>query len=187
MILKSKFRNKYRIKSTRLKHYDYSTDGAYYVTICTLNRINYFGNIINSEMQLSKIGEMAKFYWEEIPKYYPYVTLDKFIIMPNHIHGIIIINKPVSKINPATFNIETPRLGVSTIKKNFHWNKNCLGAIINQYKRICTINIKKINRNFSWQSRYYEHIIRSEDDLERVEGYIINNPNSWENDCNNIQ
>ena len=89
-----KFQNKYRIKSTRLQDWDYGSNAAYFVTICTQNREHYFGEITNGIMQLSEIGYMANKYWSEIPKHFPFVELDEFVIMPNHVHGIIVINKP---------------------------------------------------------------------------------------------
>ena len=95
-----KFKNKYRIKSTRLRGYHYRQPGYYFLTICTKNRINYFGQIINDRMKLSLIGRITHRYWHKIPNHFPLVTLDAFVIMPNHLHGIIIINKPINtKIN----------------------------------------------------------------------------------------
>ena len=94
-----KYKNKYRIETTRLKNWNYGWNGAYFITICTQNRIHYFGEIENREMQLSKIGKMAEKYWYEIPKHFPFVKLDAFIVMPNHIHGIIIIDKPDDEHN----------------------------------------------------------------------------------------
>lgn len=89
------FRNKYRVSSTRLQTHDYSSNGYYFLTICTKNRENYFGEIVNNKMQLSKIGKTAKKFWREIPKHFPFVKLDEFVVMPNHVHGIIIINKTI--------------------------------------------------------------------------------------------
>lgn len=85
------FNNKYRIKSTRLKSWDYSSEGAYYVTICTRNRQCFFGEIENETMRFSTIGEIVNSCWNEIPMHYRNVSIDKYIIMPNHLHGILII------------------------------------------------------------------------------------------------
>lgn len=90
-----KFQGKYRIKSTRLENWDYGNDAAYFVTICTQNREHYFGEIDNGIMQLSEIGKMTNKYWLEISNHFPFVQMDEFVIMPDHVHGIIIINKPV--------------------------------------------------------------------------------------------
>lgn len=120
-----KFLNRYRIQSARLKDFDYSSDGAYFITICTQNRIQYFGNVVDGKIYLSEIGKIVRKFWHEIPKHFSGVHLDNFIVMPNHIHGILIINKN-SNFNDC---VETPKLGVSTsIKK---WKSGCLGLIIN--------------------------------------------------------
>lgn len=89
-----KFRNKYRIKSARCHNWDYSSNAAYFVTICTQNREHFFGKIVNQKMILSEIGKIADKFWYEIPNHFPYIKLDAFIVMPNHIHGIIIIDNP---------------------------------------------------------------------------------------------
>jgi REP element-mobilizing transposase RayT len=88
-----KFQNKYRIPSARLQNWDYSSNGAYFITICTQNREHYFGEIKDAAMQISTIGQLAEQYWKEIPNHFPFVELENFVVMPNHIHGILIINK----------------------------------------------------------------------------------------------
>ena len=90
--MQNKFKNKYRIPSTRLQTWDYSKNGAYFITICTQNREHFFGNIQNGTMQLSEIGKLAEQYWLEIPKHFPFIELGNFVVMPNHFHGILIIN-----------------------------------------------------------------------------------------------
>ena len=88
-----KFLNKYRIPSARLQTWDYGSNAAYFVTICTKDRVHFFGEMVNREMQLSGIGAMAQTCWGEIPKHFPFVELGGFVVMPNHVHGIVIINK----------------------------------------------------------------------------------------------
>ena|SRR5438034_10305509 len=88
-----KFLDRYRISSARLSNWDYSSNAAYFLTICTANRRHYFGEIINAEMRLSRIGEFANECWMNIPNHFPYFYLDAFVIMPNHVHGIVIIEK----------------------------------------------------------------------------------------------
>lgn len=90
--MQNNFKNKYRIPSTRLQTWDYSKNGAYFITICTQNREHFFGNIQNGMMQLSEIGKLAERYWLEIPEHFPFVELGNFVVMPNHFHGILIIN-----------------------------------------------------------------------------------------------
>jgi hypothetical protein len=90
-----KFKNRYRIESARLRNYDYGKNGAYFVTICTKDRQHFFGEIIHNKMILSEIGNLTNEYWYEIPEHFPFVKLGAFIAMPNHIHGIVIIDKNI--------------------------------------------------------------------------------------------
>ena len=170
-----KFRNKYRISSARMQNWDYSRNAAYFVTICTQNRFHYFGDVVNGEMQLSPIGKLARKYWMEIPQHFPFVKINAFVVMPNHMHGIIVID-----------NVETPDSGVSTAAPNNpaaqKWKPGTLGVIINQYKRAVTINARKINPEFAWQSRFHDHIIRNNESFNRICDYIISNPEKWEED-----
>ena len=94
------FKNKYRIKSIRLKDWDYSSNGYYYITICTKNRECIFGNVVNGKMGLSQIGEIVQKYWCEIPRHFKNTFLDEYMIMPNHMHGIIIIENVMCE-NPV--------------------------------------------------------------------------------------
>jgi REP element-mobilizing transposase RayT len=111
-----KYKNKYRIATIRLKNYDYSQNGCYFVTICTKDKQKYFGNIENEKMVLNEIGEIVEKFWLEIPKHFPSVVLDEFVIMPNHVHGIIIINKLADEM-PTLFAVETRHCLVSTTEK----------------------------------------------------------------------
>jgi REP element-mobilizing transposase RayT len=156
--------------------WNYGQNAYYFVTICTDDRERYLGQIINDEMSFSKIGLIAQKYWKEIPVHYPFVNLDAFIIMPNHIHGIIIIDK----------NVETQDFA-SLQHNNYEGNKfgpqsQNLAAIIRGYKaavkKYSTIN----NIAFAWQPRFYDHIIRNERDLFNIRRYIIYNPYKWEDD-----
>ena len=182
----SLFRNKYRIESTRYRGYDYSSSGKYFITICTKNKICYFGKIDNGKMILSDIGLIAEKFWREIPDHFPNIELDEFIIMPDHIHGIIIIKTP--KLDASTKSefqsnppVQTPKLGAST-DSEFQSNppvqtpKLGVSTIINQYKRICTIIIKTQGFDFAWQSRFHDHIIRTNSEFNRIRKYIRENP-----------
>jgi len=160
-----KFKNKYRIPSTRLPFWDYGWNAAYFITICTKHRQHFFGKVIRKKMQLSEIGELVEKYWLYIPKHFQFVKLDAFIVMPDHFHGIIIIDKPDDK----------PKNG-----NNPKWKPGTLGVIINQYKRICTKSARLINPRFAWQSRYYDHVIRNEKSFYRIVKYIKANPKKWQ-------
>ncbi|MBI2487427.1 MAG: transposase [Deltaproteobacteria bacterium] len=173
------YKNRYRVESARLKEWDYSFNGYYFVTVCTKNQECLFGEVIDSEMILSEIGEIAKQYWLEIPKHFDEAKLDEFVIMPNHVHGIVIIKNDN--------NVET-RHGVSLQQRN-QFSKpipGSLSIIINQYKSSVTRRCRKNGHsNFAWQSRFYDHIIRNENSLQKIREYINNNPIKWDIDENN--
>lgn len=183
--MNEKFFNRFRILSTRMRNWDYGWNAPYFITICTRKRTFYFGNIIEGKMELSEIGKIVQQYWTEIPTHFPYVHLGAFVIMPNHIHGIVIIDKPNVRM-PESQIVETPDSGVSTIKQTMaaskKWKPETLGVIINQYKRKVTIDIRGINPHFAWQTRFYDHIIRNHESYVRIEQYIINNPLKWVDD-----
>ncbi len=170
------YQNKYRVEPARLTGYDYSSPGWYFITICTKNRVQYFGKIVTVEtpapgvstvsdakIQLSVIGQIADKYWNEIHVHFPHVNLDAFQIMPDHIHGILQISA-----------VETPESGVST--------RPAIGIMINQFKRICTIETRDAKLKFAWQPRFHDHIIRDDEELQRIRKYIRNNPRNWVND-----
>jgi putative transposase len=147
-------------------------------------------------MVLSDMGEIANRFWREIPNHFPFVRLDEFVIMPNHVHGIIVIDKSkmasfvesgMTDNSVAPIIVETPKLGVSTATgsnagNKTHWKPGNIGVIINQYKRICTIQSRKTNPGFAWQPRFHDHIVRNNDELNRIREYIVNNPANWAND-----
>lgn len=175
-----KFQNKYRIKSTRLQDWDYGSNAAYFVTICTQNREHYFGEITNGIMQLSEIGYMANKYWSEIPKHFPFVELDEFVIMPNHVHGIIVINK---SDNGKSNDERSPILNNDTTYKNkFGPQSKNLASIVRGFKIGVTINARKIHADFAWQSRFHDHIIRNDESFYKISDYIKNNPTKWTDD-----
>ena len=189
-----KFKNKFRIDSTRLKWWDYGSNAAYFVTICTQNMIHYFGEVVpnSNEVCLSKIGAFVESCWYEIPKHFPFVELGAFVVMPNHIHGIIIINKP--SISVETRNIASSKTketqNVASLQRvnKFGVQSQNLASIVRGYKIGVTKNARLINAKFSWQPRFYDHIIRSDVEYEKIYDYIKTNPANWESDrfCKNL-
>jgi hypothetical protein len=140
-----KFKDKYRIKSTRLPLYDYGQNGYYLVTICTKDRLEYFGNVVNCQMVLTEIGNVALEFWQSISKHFSFVILDEFIIMPNHIHGILIIQKGTDR-GGHNISVETGQCPVSTTITDVNLietNKSTLSSIIGSYKSICSRQINK--------------------------------------------
>jgi putative transposase len=185
-IMCSLFRNKYRVESSRLICHDYSSCGKYFITICTNGKIHWFGNILNHEMILSEPGQIAKKLWHKLPEHFPFISLDEFVIMPDHIHGIIIINPNMDAVAVQTLHATSvrPRIqSAGNTKNNFMASispkPGSLATIIRSYKSAVSKNIHLIIPDFSWHSRYYDHIIRSNPELERIRKYIINNPANW--------
>ena len=200
------YNNKYRIESARLDGFDYGSNGAYHITICTKDRLHHFGEIVetdinpsmrqnalpsergvplsegvppkmdrnpldktdrNPSLQCTPIAEIAAEHWLRIPQFFPFVSLDSFVIMPNHIHGILFINK-----------VETEE-----------WKQNKFGSqsqnipsIIRGFKSSVKryANAEKIP--FEWQERYHDRIISDNKELENTRLYIFNNPQNWIND-----
>ncbi len=189
------FKNKYRVESARLKNWDYGWNGKYFVTIVTKFRKHYFGEIINGEMDLLEIGKYAKKCWCEIPEHFPFVILDEFQIMPNHIHGIIVLNKngDCKQINrnrnrrDVACNVSTITTMDNAIKpqsktmSDISPKSGSLSTIIRSFKSAVTKFANKNNFDFGWQPRFYEHIIRDEKSLNRICDYIRNNPKKWTN------
>ncbi len=151
--------NKGQRRSIRLEGYDYTSPGAYFVTAVTYQRELLFGEIVDGEMVLNTRGKIVWECWHEIPQHFPHVELGAFVVMPNHVHGVIEIVDPGS-----------------------------LGAIIRSFKSTVT---KRVNEKYNspgmllWQRNYYEHIIRSQQDWERIHDYILANPTNWDDDKEN--
>ncbi len=171
-------------KPNRLKDYDYNHHGYYYLTICTKNRSEIFGEISNNIMHLSQIGKITNKFWVEIPEHFKYIELDEFIIMPNHIHGVIIINNDVGNADLRFSKWHSSKKYFNQKILNSDRSKMIVSKIIHGFKSSVTREIRRQinNSNFEWQKSYYDHIIRNEKDLNRIRGYIINNPCNWETD-----
>ena len=190
------FNNKYRIPSARLQTWNYGNAGMYFITICTANREFYFGDIDThqSKMQLSPIGKITETEWIKTIELRPDMNLElgEFVVMPNHFHGIIIINE--NQFNSrndfdknggidcrdamqrvSTININTPTNQFGPQSKN-------LASIIRGYKSAVTTYARKNNIPFNWQPRFHDHIIRSADEYYRISNYIVNNPANWKED-----
>jgi len=184
-----KFRNKYRIDSIRLKNYDYSKNGAYFITIVCKNRNHFFGEIIKTQntisMSLSKIGSIVQFYWNEIPNQFPYIELDEMVVMPNHIHGVLWIDHDFM-VDRDAINRVSISTGGATGNHNPMLHDN-LSRVVRWYKGRCTFEINKFHREslFAWQSKYHDRIIRNKKELNRIQNYIRKNPEKWFCDINN--
>ena len=192
-----KFKNKYRIPSARLQQWDYRWAGAYFITICTANRIHYFGEITNGKMILSNAGILADVFWHEIKNHSQNVELGEFVVMPNHIHGILILtgndNDNGNGNGNGNGNVETghalslqsvPQSVENTIGKQRFQNigKNSVSSIVGSYKSTVTKHAHRLGFDFAWQSRFHDHIIRNDESFQNISNYIINNPANWQED-----
>lgn len=193
----------YQRCSIRLKGYDYSQNGAYFVTICTHNRECLFGDVVGEKMMVNEYGRAVQTVWDRLPNHYLHVELDEWIIMPNHVHGIVVLVgaglKPAHDGKPA-LNPEQP-----TQNENGDDSKNNragfkpaptgtkrhpLSEIVRALKTFSSRHINELRNTPSqpvWQRNYYEHIIRNDESLRKIREYIINNPTNWKNDRNNPQ
>jgi len=177
-------------RSIRLQGYDYSRAGAYFVTICAQNRECLFGEITDGEMVLNDAGMMIQTVWDQLPMRFSNTELAGFVVMPNHIHGIVFLGRRgESCIRPISLNHN----------KGDHKDRpygtlpDTLGRIIQAFKSIATHEyihgVKQLGwppfPGKIWQRNYYEHIIRNDNEFNRIREYIANNPMQWELDREN--
>ncbi len=159
----------------RKRGHDYTSPGTYFITINTDAKISWFGSVANGIMRLSPIGEIVREEWLKSENLRDNIKLDEWIIMPNHIHGIIIINeRPVETARWAV----SPKIKNNKIQfRTVTLKPNSIGSIIGQFKSICTKKIRRMGfKFFKWQDRYYDHIIRDENELHKIRSYIRLNP-----------
>lgn len=162
-------------KIIRKQNHDYSSNGWYFITICTKHREHFFGEIVGGIMDLSVFGKQTSLFWNEIPNHFPAVELNEFVIMPNHIHGIIGIVGTHHGVSVSDNVTQLNQFG-KTIPGS-------MSAIIGQFKSTLTRWCRGNEFvNFAWQSRFYDHIIRSDDSFQRISDYIITNPANWKDD-----
>lgn len=197
------YRKKYRVESTRLAGWDYAAPGWYFVTVCTRGRACFFGEVVKRRMRLSRIGEIAHEYWKDIPNHSANAGLDAFVIMPDHVHGIIKINTPGTDhhrprrdvaCRDVACNVSTPGNTPGNVSTTGNVStsgngsggvavppgRGSLGAIVRSYKaavtRWCRMNGYAA---FAWQPRFYDRIVRDEAALRNIRRYILHNPARW--------
>lgn len=194
----AKFKNKYRGQTTRASWWNYGWNGAYFITICTKNREHFFGEIINKEMALSHTGVIADILWYDIPRNSPFIKLGEFVVMPNHIHGIIILDYPVGAV--GALRATPPQLDPPQSVRALHATPqpsesdknqrmadispkpNSISTIIRSYKSAVTKHANRLGFENGWQARFHDHIIRDEAEYQRIANYILNNPSNWNED-----
>lgn len=185
-------------RSIRLKGYDYTQLGAYFVTICTHGHGCLFGDVVEGKMLLNPFGQVAAAYWERIPRHFPCVELGTWVVMPNHIHGIIIITgdagggeaSPITSVDLEDVTGFASNLSMSDGRDASPLRpagalSDSLGAVVGNFKSITTRRINKMRHTFDvqvWQRNYWEHIIRTPESHAKIEDYIANNPACWQDD-----
>jgi REP element-mobilizing transposase RayT len=197
--VKDQWKNRGR-KSPRLQGYDYTQGGAYFITICTHQRLHLFGEIINGEMKRNAWGQIAAACWDQIPNHYPHVHIDSHVVMPNHVHGILcIINDP--KPPPGTSDRRTSTPVGTTYMSSTQTPpppntptdqyrptgapSGSIGVIVGTYRAAVTRSIRREfpdERGKIWQARYHDHIIRDEQGFNKIREYVLHNPELWQDD-----
>ncbi len=180
-------------RSIRLKGYDYSHSGAYFVTTCTQNRECLFGEVKNEKVKLNPVGEMIQEIWEGLPQYHLGFEMGEFVVMPNHIHGIIVLTENVGVGLRAYPPIETAEPKQKAGQPQRVAPTITLSDIVHHFKSYTTARYRERVENADWppfpgrlwQRNYYEHIIRSEKSLNKIREYITNNPIRWQFDRDN--
>jgi putative transposase len=163
------FLDRYQISSARAAWWDYSNAGAYFITICTDARKHFFGRIENNSMLLSPCGTLAEVFWRRIPDHSKFAVLGRYVVMPNHIHGILHV---------ADGRVPRPR-SVDNVMSGISPQANSVSVIVRSYKSAVTRQAQHLGFDFAWQPRFYDRIIRDEDEYSRIEQYIVDNVSTW--------
>ena len=169
----------HRRRSIRLDGYDYSSAGAYFISIVAQGRLCLFGNVVDGVMRLNDGGKMVRHFWDGLPDRFPLIALDEFVVMPNHVHGVIFIRQPA----PTTVATAGSTAGVASR----------LGDVVRVFKSVTTVEYGKGVRGMGWQRfekrlwqrNYYERVVRNESELGAIREYIANNVKNWELDREN--
>jgi REP element-mobilizing transposase RayT len=159
--------------SIRLRGWDYARPAAYFVTLCLEGNEHLFGKVVECAMQLSAYGRMVAACWNDLPRHYPHVRLDAFVVMPNHVHGIIEILNVGAGLKPAP----------TDVKKH-----HALSEIVRAFKTFSARRINRLRETAGkplWQRNYYEHIVRNARELATIRDYIATNPVRWDTDPEN--
>jgi len=202
LIMDDRFADRYKIESSKLNNWDYSTPGKYFITICAHNNANFFGKIENNKIRLKEIGLVAKSNWLEITRHFNNIKLDEFVVMPNHVHGIIEVTKPCDNPKTQRVNVKTSRVHVETryiaslhddskhniipnqinFKKINNKSNQLIPKIIRTYKASVQRYATQNKILFGWQSRYFDEVIFDDKRYHQIKNYIKNNPDNWVKD-----
>jgi REP element-mobilizing transposase RayT len=163
-------------RSIRIQGFDYGSPGAYFLTICARDLLPIFGNIVDERVNLTDIGRIVQNAWEAIPDHFPHVDLDAYVVMPNHIHGILYIDRRLRRYDDSDRAFGDVPLGSIPI-------------VVRTFKAAVTREVNRLGgfKGSVWQRNYYEHVIRNEQSLNKLQEYIMDNPLKWNLDEHNIR
>ena len=180
-------------RTIRLRHYNYNQAGFYFVTVCVRNRECLFGDVVGNAIQLNRVGEFVSQTWLDLSGRFKSIRSDAFVVMPNHFHGVIILvgaglALPSTRVHMAKDFSAPPRIRPETGKRGAASSAPTLGDIIRVFKSLSAIGVNRLSGRSGqplWQRNYYEHIIRDDEELDRIRQYIADNPSNWAEDSEN--
>ncbi|MDD4900640.1 MAG: hypothetical protein PHS62_00805 [Patescibacteria group bacterium] len=173
-------------KLNRLPFFDYAQNGFYFVTICVKDREEIFGQVINEKMVLNRCGWVIRNQWQWLAGRFPYLELDEYIVMPNHLHGILMINTDDDNVGTVGAGRDGDNVGTGRDLSLQCGKIKSVSELIGAFKTTSSKLIHYMGySDFAWQRSFYDHIIRNEKSLIKIREYIINNPAKWERDRNN--
>jgi REP element-mobilizing transposase RayT len=189
---------KYHRRSIRLRGYDYAAPGAYFLTVCVINRQSLLGDVVNEEMRLNWMGRAVQAVWQNLPCHYAHVELDAFVVMPNHVHGILVLTDDAGAAaehadvgagsEPAPTREAAGHMDVGAGFKPAPTVRHGLPEIVRAFKTFSSRRINEMRGTVGaplWQRNYYEHIVRNEEELGLIRQYILYNPLGWTGDREN--
>ncbi len=183
---------KHHRRSIRLPDYNYAQTGAYFVTICTYKKLCWFGDVKQGEMQLNQIGQIVIQEWLKSSEIRKEIELDEWVLMPNHLHGIIWIQDQYQGRSDRIEGLNQEDLRQEDLRQEGLRRKplrsGSLGSFVNGFKSSVTRRVNLMRHNCDlpfWQRNYYESVIRDETHLSNIREYILNNPHNWEHDQEN--
>lgn len=176
-------------RSIRVKGYDYAQAGAYFVTVCTQGRQCLFGDVAAGEMRLNEFGQIVLDCWLDLPRHYPHVALDAFVVMPNHVHAVVMLIDDVEGVVGAGFKpAPTANAAADAGMEKPGKQRHGLPEVVRAFKTFSARRVNALRASPGlplWQRNYYEHIIRNDAALDRIRAYIAANPAVWEKDPEN--
>ena len=173
---------KHHRRSIRIPGFDYTQSGAYFITLCTRFRARLFGEIVDGNMRLSEAGRIVLHCWQKIPSHFPKVTLDAFVVMPDHVHGILFLSTRRDTAGPAQTTGKNAPDGQPKIERFGRPVPGSVPTIVRSFKAAVTKGVNELRGTpgtVVWQRNYYERVIRNDEEWDRIWQYILDNPKNW--------